>query len=357
MTMRRSSAAVIMATAATAIGMTASMTLPAQAAPAHAAWRLVFRQAYGPVSYSSTLFHVAAPDAGDAWAVGGSGDGDAFSGFPIAAHYRNGVWRRTPLPRKLTGMLIAVSADSRTDAWAVGIDGYLLHWRSGSWHVARRWPEPKSLPVEFTGVTALSPHNVWVFGSGGFTAGLGTWHLVGGKWVRVTGAGGDITFASALSPTDIWAIGGKNAPQDSIVHLSHGVWRYVTDKALAGRQFSGILATRPGDVWAVASVGGSRVGTALLHLSHGRWASVHVPGHYVPGSIASDGAGGLWLIGSPFGHPAVLLHRSAAGRWTPYSIGNAIGLALIPGGTSMWAVGSTLLKGRGAAAIWHYARS
>jgi hypothetical protein len=172
----------------------------------------------------------------------------------------------------------------------------------------------------------------------------------------VRGAGGDITFASALSRTDIWAIGGKNAPQDSIVHLSHGRWSYVTSKALTGHQFAGIVAARPGQVWADASVGGP-VGAELVHLSHGRWTSVRVLGHYVPESIASDGAGGLWLVAVPFGHPAVLLRRSAAGRWTRYSIGNAIGLALIPRGTSMWAVGSTRLRGRAAAAVWHYGRT
>ena len=355
--MRRSRAAFVIATAATAVAMTASIMPAAQAASARTGWRLVFSHVYGPVSYSSALFHVAAPDAGDAWAVGGSGNGDGFSGFPIAAHYRNGTWRPTPLPRGLTGMLIAVSADSRADAWAVGIDGYVLHWRDGRWHVAKRWREPTSLPLELTGVTALSPDNVWVFGSGGFTAGFGTWHLAGGKWTRVRGAGGDITFASALSPTDIWAIGGKIAPQDSIVHLSHGRWSYVTSKVLAGHQFAGIVATGPGQVWAAASLGGGAVGAELVHLSHGRWTSVRVPGHYVPESIASDGAGGLWLVAFPLGHPAVLLHRSAAGRWTPYSIGNAVGLALIPGGTSMWAAGSTRLKGRTAAAIWHYGRT
>ena len=355
--MRRSRAASIIATAATAVCMTGSLMPAAQAAPARTGWRLAFRHAYGPVSYSSTLFDVAAPDAGDAWAVGGSGYGDAFSGFPIAVHYRNGTWRPTPLPRGLTGMLIAVSADSRADAWAVGVDGYLLHWRDGRWHVARRWREPKSLPLEFTGVTALSPGNVWVFGSGGFTAGFGTWHLAGGKWTRVTGAGGDITLASALTPTDIWALGGKNAPEDSVVHLSRGRWSYVTSKTLAGHQFAGIVAAGPGQVWAAASVGSGPVGTDLVHLSHGRWTSVRVPGHYVPRSIASDGAGGLWLVAFPLGHPPVLLHRSAAGRLTRYSIGNAADLALIPRGTSMWAVGSTRLNGRGAAAIWHYGRT
>jgi hypothetical protein len=328
----------------------------AQAALARTGWRLAFRHVYGPVSYSSTLFHVAAPDAGDAWAVGGSGNGDAFSGFPLAAHYRNGTWHHTPLPRGLTGMLLAVSADSRTDAWAVGVDGYVLHWRDGSWHVAKRWHEPKSLPREFTGVTALSPHNVWVFGGSGFTAGFGTWHLAGGTWTRVKGAAANITFASALSRTDIWAIGGKNAPQDAIVHLSHGRWSYLTSKALAGLQFAAIVAAGPGQVWAAASVGGGSVGTELVHLSHGRWTSVRVPGHYVGEGIASDGAGGVWLAAVPFGHPTVLLHRSAAGRWTRYSIGNPVGLTPIPGGTSMWAVGSIRLMGRGAAAIWRYGR-
>jgi hypothetical protein len=74
----------------------------------------------------------------------------------------------------------------------------VLRWNGHRWSVAKSWHVGGR--VELTGVTALSPTDVWVFGSGGFAPGLGTWHYNGHTWKHITqGAAVGITMASAVS--------------------------------------------------------------------------------------------------------------------------------------------------------------
>ena len=66
------------------------------------------------------------------------------------------------------------------DIWAVSYaGGYVVHWNGAGWRVAKCWRQHGVL----SGVTALSPADVWVFGTtaGGFR-GLGTWHFNGRTW-------------------------------------------------------------------------------------------------------------------------------------------------------------------------------
>ena len=105
--------------------------------------------------------------------------------------------------------MLAVSADGPLDAWAITV-GNVLHWHNGKWTVAKSF-SPKGGPPGplLTGITALSPTNVWVFGGTGYGVGRGTWHLHGHTWTKVTGAGRNIFGASAQG-NRMWAIGGRN---------------------------------------------------------------------------------------------------------------------------------------------------
>ena len=67
------------------------------------------------------------------------------------------------------------------------------------------------------------------------------------------GFGDNISFASALSPANIWGVGGINAGQDSIMHYVAGHWRHIVAKPLAGKMFGGIVAAPGGQVWVSGS--------------------------------------------------------------------------------------------------------
>lgn len=358
--------AVITAVCGTAVAALAALAqaLPAAAAPARPAsassapgWRIVFRNACAQ-STGCFYFDVSAPGSANAWAVGAAGaNGAPNSGHPVAARWHNGVWRVGRLPSGLSGTLIAVSADSASDAWAVSaLGGFALHWNGTRWSVARRWHEG-SLAQEFTGVTALGPRDVWAFGGPGAFPGLGTWHFNGTSWTKVTsGPGAGVVSASALSSSNIWAIGSISSPQDSIVHYLGTTWRQAHASALSGLQFSGITATGAGQVWAAASKPGTgSPNTAyVVRLRSGAWTRLRPPWRLDLIKIAGDGRGGAWMtaIGTGSGW---IVHLSAAGRWSRVRAGSAatmLGITRIPGTSSLWGAGSTSV----AAAIWAFGR-
>jgi hypothetical protein len=340
-----------------AAALTAVAWLPGAAA-ASTGWQVAFQAHYGTPSLFNGLFSVAASGKTSAWAVGGTDLSGSTPGAPLAEQWNGTSWQAATLPGGLTGTLGAVSTPAPNDAWAVSqLTGYALHWDGTSWSVAKTWPEHQ-LATEITGVTAFSPSDVWVFGGPGAFPGIGTWHLRGSTWHKVTGLAGAISTASAISRSDMWAIGADNvSPDDILMHYNGTTWQQVTSTALSGLQFESILAFSDTDVWVTGAPGGGPK-QQLLHFDGTQWSSVPIT---VPHSvqlvgIASDGNGGLWFSGfgtSPAAQWAV--HRSATATWssTRLAAGSTIyNLALIPGTKSLWGVGE-LAAARGAdAAIW-----
>ena len=340
-----------------AAALTAAAWLPGAAA-ASTGWQVAFQAHYGTPSLFNGLFSVAASGKANAWAVGGTDLSGGTSGAPLAEQWNGTSWQAATLPSGLTGSLEAVSAPAPNDAWAVSqLTGYALHWDGTSWSVARTWPEHQ-LATEITGVSAFSPADVWVFGGPGAFPGIGTWHLRGSTWHKVTGLAGAISTASAISRSDMWAIGAdKVSPDDILLHYNGTTWQQLTSTALTGLQFESILAFSDTDVWVTAAPGGGPK-QQLLHFDGTQWSSVPIT---VPHSvqlvgIASDGTGGLWFSGfgtSPAAQWAV--HRSAAGTWssTMLAAGSTVfNLALIPGTKSLWGVGELAAAPGADAAIW-----
>jgi hypothetical protein len=360
MTRTRSLCAVLGA-AATAAGLVAAGGLVAQAA-ASPGWRIVASHHYLPQADYNGLLSVVAPGKTDAWAFGGNNLGSAPGRkTPIAEKWNGSTWHTATLPARVTGDLAAASAPAAKDIWAVSAEtGYLLHFNGSAWSVAKRF----TAGLAATGVTAFSPGNVWVFGTTGFGPGLGTWHLHGTTWTHVTGLGGSITTASALSASDIWAIGSTVNPQDAIVRYQGSGWKHVTSNALSGGQFNNILALSPTNVW----VSGVKAGTSkplLVHLHGTTWAAVTVPFKLLLGAMTSDGHGGLWMTSGalPPTNKSWVVHLAVSSTgtlsWTRHQLtsgsgGDVFDITRIPGTSSLWAVGSkpaTATTGS-SAAIW-----
>jgi hypothetical protein len=346
------------ATAALTCGAVAVLAVTAAAQPAMAStvsWKAVYSHHYGAAANQNGFEVALAPARNQAWALGGSDD---FGGSPIAAHWTGGRWRNTALPGGLTSGIIAASASSPSNVWAVvDLGEAVLRWNGHRWSVAKSWP--KTGEVELTGVTAISPTDVWVFGSGGFTGGLGTWHYNGRSWKHETrGAVSGITLASAVSGTDMWAIGSKQAPQDSIVRYYRGRWKFQTAPVLTGLQFNSILALSADNVWAVASQQTNSTKTFLLHYSGNSWSKVSVPGGAAKNGqlyrLTADGDGGFYLQ-----TVKRLLHRTATNGWAgplPANV-HAFGLAPVPGRHLLLAAGTgPAATGSGADAVVYEAK-
>jgi hypothetical protein len=342
--------------AAAAIALTAALALPAQAA-ASSGWRLVFRQHYGAPSTDSNFMAVVAPSQAAAWAFGGKGaTGDLATGTPVAAQWDGTRWRAAALPSGLAGQIAWASASSTRNVWAVvGLGEDVLRYNGSRWAVMKRFP----ITSEVTGVTAISDTDVWLFGGPGFEGGVGTWHYNGHTWAELGGAAVGLVKASAVTATNIWAIGSAQAPQDTVEHYAGGTWHLVSAPALAGGEFGAIDALSATNVWMAGVLPNGR--DSLFHYNGKSWSRVAPRWQVGIQRIIPDGQGGIWLAGFS-GPPAVnwVLHRSSSGSWTRTRIGSGgtgiAGLALIPGGTAVWGAGGSATKGITDAAVYAYGR-
>jgi hypothetical protein len=91
---------------------------------------------------SGILNGVSADSATDAWAVGSYINPTTGATETLALHWNGTKWSKVASPNPDNASLSSVSADSATDAWAVG--GYInpttfaeetlaLHWNGTSW--------------------------------------------------------------------------------------------------------------------------------------------------------------------------------------------------------------------------------
>jgi hypothetical protein len=348
--MKLSSRAGVAGACICAVAVMLSMAVPAQAAVP--GWRPFFRQHYGAPGNFSGYMAVVAPGKSDAWAFGGTAlsGGTAPSGRPVAERWNGRAWRASPLPAGLHDTINAASAASATDIWAVThFGGYVLHWNGTRWSLAKRLAGGGQL----TGVTAVSADDVWVFGGGGSTGGLGTWHFNGRAWQQWKGNASGLENASALSGSNIWALGGTLTPFSTIMHFNGRSWRPVTATALSGLSFRDIRAFGRNDIWACGT--GASDFPWLVHFNGARWTRIMFPWRVDPSRIAADGRGGLWVTAlGPTNQPFVV-HRTATGRWSRTPISTFLfGLALIPGTASLWGVGSATTRAGANAVIWAF---
>ncbi len=350
MVSRRRTWVVLNGSLAAAAAIALGPILPAQAATSPG-WRTVFSHVYGGAGSQSALFAVTATSTRNAWAFGGTNVG--ATGSPVAEHWQGGSWRASKLPGGLGDSINAASAPSASDVWAVSDQGgYILHFNGTSWSAASK---RFSGFGELTGVTAFSRSNVWVFGGPGASPGFGTWHYNGQSWTKSPIATKDgIVRASALSSSNMWAVGSVNAGEDSIFHYSGG-WHQATASALAGLQFHAILAKATDNVWALANIATNGFRPYLVHLTSSGWARIKIPYSLAPFDFASDGHGGLWMTAGDSAGAGWAVHRTASGHWSRVSLGKSAHMlapALIPGTASLWGAGYVSQKVGSKAVIW-----
>jgi hypothetical protein len=339
----------------------AAAAWPPGVAAASTGWQVALKVHTGGPAQDNGMTSVMAVSGNDAWAVGGTYPSGYTAGTPVAEHWNGTGWQAATLPGGLTGTLGAVSAPAATDVWTVSqLTGYALHWNGTTWSVAKKWPE-HTPARELTGVTAFSPANVWVFGAASAVhPGLGTWHLSGTTWTKVTGLAGSISTASALSATSMWAIASDGtAPNDILLQYNGATWQQITSKVLNGLRFSRILVKHANDIYALGTAGSGA--QHLVHFNGSGWKSLSVPSSVQFRAIAPDGTNGEWAAGIQSSSQApVAEHRDFTGTWTSYPLpgggGQPFGMALIPGTTSLWATGFVPKSGgTGAdAVVWSY---
>ncbi len=355
-------------------GLAVVMTLAATAAPP-APHKAITR-------YGGELFSISAVSPADAWSAGPS-----TGRSPLLVHWNGTAWTRTPMSGKGVPDLNAVSADSATDAWAVGdinagslaVKDLALHWNGTKWTTVTV-PSPGKAPVldSLTGVSADSPGDAWAIGSGGSyhsrqNPGL-IMHWNGTAWtqVAVPHAARDELFAvKALSPSDVWAFGQSAAGRILILHWNGTAWTQATASGPGG-VLQGVTALSPTDIWAVGYSNGSQ--TLVLHWNGTSWTRQPSPSPGPSGPAKINRLTGVtalsdtdaWAVGY-YGHftaqnmvtKTLVLHWNGT-AWTQVaspSVTSASDLDDVQAlsSTDAWAVGGTIpAKSYGTTVVLHW---
>lgn len=188
---------------------------------------------------------VTALSASNAWAVGWTGDGNPGSGQKTLIEHWNGRhWTRFHTPnRGISSLLQSVTAVSGHNVWAVGYSitangasrTLALHWNGRHWTVV-----PSQTPGgsgQFHGVTASWTHNIWAVGIRN-TPQCGAPHCKtliehwnGRRWTLLASPNPpsrylhDLFGISAVSRTNIWAVGTTDYDSTLIIHWNGTSWR------------------------------------------------------------------------------------------------------------------------------------
>ncbi len=323
------------------------------------------------------LTGVFARTSTDAWAVG---EQFAPAGQapppPVTYHWNGTAWSPVSTPALgVSGALLAVSASSATDAWAVGFElsgrrahtTLLEHWSGTAWSVDTADAISGDTAVELSGVVDLSAGNAYAVGLDNSGALLEHWN--GTAWSPVTLPDPDFTPGSgeaiaASSASDIWVVGSSlNTTTDATIaealHFNGSTWT-VVPMAQPGTNtptISAVTALSPTNAWAAGDdigatspVGG---GTLLEHWNGTSWSVVPSP---TPGAddsltgIAARSASDVVAVGSALpsvnGGPlqAVILRWNGT-AWSNDTGGTIPGwltaASTFPGAAQEWAVGNS----------------
>ena len=249
-----------------------------------------------PAQTANDLLAVTSTTTGDAWAVGWYQAGTSTSPLPqtLIEHFDGTSWSVVPSPDQLnangvatSNELVAVSADSVTDVWAVGwyvdvnaygypVDQLLVeHYNGTAWSLAPATaspfdaPSPRASQNQFLGVAAASPTDVWAVGQyhSGSTAETLIEHFNGTAWTEVASPSPG-TSANVLNAVALDGAGGADAvgytstgtvDQTLIEHYDGTAWSIVASpdtSTTLSNQLAGVAATSATDIWAVGTASG-----------------------------------------------------------------------------------------------------
>ena len=362
---------------ASVAALTGAAVLIASAASAATGWTVV---SVPQTANNTVLLGASARTSTDAWAVG---EQFAAAGQapppPVSYHWNGTAWSLVATPTLgVSSALMAVSASTATDAWAVGFeilgrhdDGTVMeHWNGSAWSV-NSTGVVTGFVAELTGVVDLSPTDAWAVGEADSTI-LEHWN--GSAWSSVTipdpdftpGAGQSI---SASSATDIWVVGSTvntttGATTAEALHFNGTAWTVVPMQQPGTNTptIGAVTAISAGNAWAVgedigatSALGGS---TLIEHWNGTGWSVVPSP---TPGAdpglvgVAARGSGDVYAVGSNL--PSInggvvqgLILRWNGSTWsqdtdpTDGTYSPLSAAATVPGAADEWAVGTLSSK-------------
>jgi hypothetical protein len=263
-------------------------------ASASAAWTIV--PSANPAGSAPTLLSVSADTSTDAWAVGEVFNAATRHYLTLAERWNGTAWGVTSTPNPSTDeWLNGVAAVSPTSAWAVGFQNnsswvanrtLIEHWNGTTWSTVPS-PNPSTGYDDLWGVYAASPSDVWAVGRAS------------------SASGGQTTLAE---------------------HWNGTSWKVVpSPNATSYNDFHRVFGSSSTDVWAVGTAynsAGSVDAPLVEHWNGSAWRIVPSPAlgdSYLRGGWATS-ASDAWIVGewdspAPVYTPHVLLYHWDGASW------------------------------------------
>ena len=241
----------------------------------------------------------AVPGTKIAWAVGTANVSFEMN-QPLVERWDGSSWSVVPsptVPTISTAALNGVAAVSATDVWAVGDSSAFVgsgignvpvveHWDGVSWSLVSSPTIPEGGRLQ--AVTAISSTDIWAVGNrlnGVFpTVGLAehwdglSWRVVPMAPPNISGLLQEIRAVSAASPTDVWAVGFASPvpagpPSISLIEHWNGLrWSLVPspNPLPVQNQLYGVVALSATNAWAVGWAGytGSSGNQVITFIAH-----------------------------------------------------------------------------------------
>src|SRR5262249_27172376 len=240
----------------------------------------------------------AVPGTNTAWAVGGAIAGDSSNVIqPLVERWDGSSWSVVPSPTVTTighADLKGIAVVSAADIWAVGDTSAFVtlhsqpvieHWDGGSWSLIPNPTIPEGGRLQ--AVTAISSTDIWAVGTrfdaqftelglAGHWDGL-SWSVVPMAPPNPQGLLQEMQGVSAVSPTDVWAVGHAlpvpDGPSSSQIEHWNGMnWSLVPspNPQSGDNQLNGVVALSAANAWAVGWAGytGSTGDHAVTFIAH-----------------------------------------------------------------------------------------
>lgn len=314
---------------------------------------------------------VAADASDDAWAVGGPSLFQAGKRpTALIEHWDGTRWAVVPSPA-VAGVLESVAIAAPDDVWAVGELGTSspgkVRGASGRGvALAEHWDGAHWVRVRFHGlrrlsaVAATSARDVWMVGSGsagsaGPAAAAVILHWDGERWTRNRRPSVELLSLSALSPTDVWAVGDTSGGRFLEMHWDGRRWSSYTERAPNTKdgpdenpELTSVVASGSRDLWAGGDAGQSGEpaypDTVLFHWDGTRWRKAPIQGNQWIYALTLRAPGDLW-IASGYGTGdaySVPILEERAPKWPGIDLGHGQIDGLSSDRTDgLWAVGFT----------------
>ncbi len=370
-------------TGSTSTTLTTSGGATPPAISSSAAWKIV-ASPNGTGLNTNTLSGVAAVSVNDVWAVGSYfNNRTSVTDLALTEHWNGRAWKIVfppPAPHSSDNYLEGVKVISTNDIWAVGYSNnsdrtlsqtLTMHWDGTQWSVVAS-PNKGPGSNKLLAVSATSPSDIWAVGNfsntNSGTSQTLTEHWNGREWTVVnspvapSSSDNFLSAVTASGKNNVWAVGydytiDQTTSRTLIEHWNGTQWTVVAspNTGTQNNQLRGVTAVSANDVWAVGfylnSTGAVRTLTMYWNGTHwaiGTSANANSTVNQLIGVTALS-ATNVWAVGYSFTSHDVkqtLIEHWNGSKWSVVSSPNAStgdnqlnAVTKVPGTTQAWAVG------------------